>query len=86
MNERDHNQHQRNIKHYKNILWATICQQIRQSGRNGCIPKNILSTKTETRRNKKKSEHIHNLQRNWISTQKSPNKQESRANGFQGEL
>ena len=48
---------------YKNILWATICQQIRQSGRNGCIPRDILTTKTEPGRNRK-PEQTHNQQGN----------------------
>ena len=38
---RDHNQHLSNTNNCKNILWPTICQQIRQSGRNGCILRDI---------------------------------------------
>ena len=80
---RDHNQHWRNTNSYKNILWANICQQIRPSGRNGCIPRNLKTSKTETGR-KRKSEQTHNQQRNWISNQKSPNKEG--LDGFPGEF
>ena len=45
-------------------------QVTRQSGRNGQIPRNIQTTKTETGRNRK-FEQIHNQQKkNWNSNKK----------------
>ena len=41
-----------NTKNYKRILWTTICQQIRQSGRNGHFSRLLQPVKTESRRNR----------------------------------
>ena len=60
---KDHNQYHRNRDSCYNILSTTICQQIRQSGRNGCIPSDIETTKTEPGRNRK-PEQTHNQQGN----------------------
>ena len=83
MNERDHNKHYRNTNICTRIPWKIICQHTRQSGRNGQIPRNSCTTKTETVRDRK-FEHTHNQQRNWISYQKSPNKQISQSPGPDG--
>ena len=49
---RDHNQYQGNTNDFKNLFWAIICQQIRQSGSNGYIPGDLQLLKTESGRNR----------------------------------
>ena len=52
INEREKitTRYHRDLK-FKGIL-QTICQQIEQSGRNGCISENIQSLKTKSGRNR----------------------------------
>ena len=55
---------------FKNILWAAICEQIRQSRRNGHISGKPQTTKTGTGRNRK-PEQAKNQGKNWKQSSKT---------------
>ena len=71
---------------HKNLLRATICQQIRQSGRNGCIPRDVQTTKTEPGRNRKPKQ-THNQHGNRKSKIKNlPKNKSPGPDSFPGEF
>ena len=85
MKRRDHNQHNRNTNNNKRILWAILCQEIRQSERNAQILETYKLPKL-------KQEEVENLNRPIASKDiesviKNPPKNKSPGlDGFPGEF
>ena len=74
----DHTEIQKTMR----LLWTIICQWNGQPRRNEQIPRNVLSPKTESGRNRK-YEHTDYQEGNWIRNfLKTTNKQMSRARGL----